>query len=88
MNTAATSAPPMLPMPPRMTIASSREIRSYPVFGLKALVAPNTMPPAAVTATPIPKVSACAPGSRRSRSAGPRCWSCMVARTLRPNWVR
>ena len=77
----------MLPMPPRMTIASNREIRSYPVFGLKALSSPNTMPPAAVTPTPMPKVNAATRFTSipTSRAA---VWSCMVARTLRPNWVR
>ena len=38
--TAETIAPPMLPMPPRITIASRREIRSYPLLGLNATVAP------------------------------------------------
>ena len=63
-------------------------MRSYPVFGLNPPpVAPNTMPPAAVTATPIPNVIAATrfTSMPMSRAA---VRSCMVARTLRPNWVR
>ena len=50
-------------------------------------MAPNIIPPAAVTATPTPKVSAATrftsmPMSRAAVS------SCIVARTLRPNLVR
>ena len=45
------------------------------------------MPPTAVTATPIPNVTAATRFTSIpiSRAA---IWSCMVARTLRPNRVR
>ncbi len=88
MKMAASIAPAMLPIPPRMMMASSREIRSYPVFGLNPPpVAPNTMPPTAVTATPMPNVSICTRFTLMPmiRAA---VWSCMVARIVRPNWVR
>ena len=51
------------------------------------LVAPYTMPPAAVTATPMPKVSAATRFTSIPISVA-AVWSCMVARTLRPNLVR
>ena len=86
-RTAAAIAPPMLPIPPRITIASSREIRSYPLLGLKAVVAPNTMPPIAVTATPMPtEIVLVRLTLTPIRSAAVRF--CSEARTARPNFVR
>ncbi len=51
------------------------------------LVAPNAIPPIAVTATPIPKVSAATRLTLMPTSAAAVRF-CMVARTARPNRVR
>jgi len=59
------------------TIAISRKIMSLPgVFGLKPPpVAPNTIPPAAVTATPIPNVEGLHPVHVDAHRSGPQVWS-------------
>ena len=71
-----------------VVLRASYVYASVHLFGLKPpLVAPNIMPPMAVTATPIPNVSAATRFTSMpiSRAA---VWSCMVARMVRPNWVR
>src|SRR5579859_3734697 len=82
--TEAIRAPCKLPMPPKIMMASRREIRSYALLALKALVAPKAMPPAAASPMPMPKVIAETCSTLMPiNSAEVRF--CIEARRLKPN---